>query len=248
LGVPAADQDSFRAWSTILVAGIHARDELAGAFGNMLGYIRDLTAIKRANPGDDLLSALLAVSEDGDRLTRDELTSTVFLLLIAGHETTANLIANGTYLLLSHREQWDLLCARPDLLPGAVEEFLRYESPVQCATHRVATTDVALGGQLIPAGATVVISLLSANRDEQHLPGAGHLDVTRAATPHVAFGHGIHFCLGAPLARLEGQVAFGSLLARYPRLRLAEPHTPPVWRPGALMHGLASLPVHPTAQ
>jgi cytochrome P450 len=242
LGVPAADQDSFRAWSSILVAGIHARDELPGAFGNMHGYIRDLIEIKRANPGDDLLSALLAVSEDGDRLTRDELTSTVFLLLIAGHETTANLIANGAYLLLSQRKQWDLLCVRPDLLPGAVEELLRYESPVHCATHRVATSDVVLGGQLIPAGATVLVSLLSANRDEQHLPDAGHLDVTRPATPHVAFGHGIHFCLGAPLARLEGQVAFGSLLARYPRLRLAEPHTPPEWRPGALMHGLASLP------
>ena len=243
LGVPAADQNSFRAWSTSLVAGIDARDELPGAFANMHGYIRDLIEIKRANPGDDLLSALLAVSEDGDRLTRDELTSTVFLLLIAGHETTANLIANGAYLLLSRREQWDLLCVRPDLLPGAVEELLRYESPVQCATHRVATTDVVLGGQLIPAGATVLISLRSANRDEQHLPGTGHLDVSRAATAHVAFGHGIHFCLGAPLARLEGQVAFRSLLARYPRLRLAEPQTPPVWRPGALMHGLASLPV-----
>jgi cytochrome P450 len=107
----------------------------------------------------------------------------------------------------------------------------------------VATTDVALGGQLVPAGATVVISLLSANRDEQRRPGAGLLDVTREATPHVAFGHGIHFCLGAPLARLEGQVAFGSLLARFPRLRLAEPDRPPAWRPGALMHGLASLAV-----
>jgi cytochrome P450 len=243
LGVPAADQDSFRAWSAILVAGIHARDDLPGAFDNMLGYIRDLIEIKRANPGDDLLSALLAASEDGDRLTDNELTSTVFLLLIAGHETTANLIANGTYLLLSQREQWELLRVRPDLLPRAVEELLRYESPVHCATHRVATNDVTLGGQLIPAGATVLISLLSANRDEQHIAGAGHLDVTRPATPHVAFGHGIHFCLGAPLARLEGQVAFGSLLVRYPRLRLAEPHTPPAWRPGALMHGLASLPV-----
>jgi cytochrome P450 len=243
LGVPAADQHSFRAWSNILVAGIHARDELPGAFASMLGYIRELIDSKRANPGDDLLSALVAVSEDGDRLTGDELTSTVFLLLIAGHETTVNMIANGAYLLLSHRQQWDLLCARPDLLPAAVEEFLRYESPVQSATHRVATTDVALGGQRIPAGATVILSLLSANRDEQHLPGAGHFDVTRAAAPHLAFGHGIHFCLGAPLARLEGQVAFGSLLARYPRLRLAEPDTPPVWRPGALMHGLAGLPV-----
>ncbi len=243
LGVPATDQDSFRAWSNTLVAGIHARDQLPGAFRSMVGYIRDLIEVKRADPGDDLLSALVAVSEDGDRLTRDELTSTVFLLLIAGHETTVNMIGNGTYLLLSHRRQWDLLCARPDLLPGAIEEFLRYESPVQSATHRVATTDLTLGGQRIPAGATVLVSLLSANRDERHLPGAQHLDVTRPAAPHVAFGHGIHFCLGAPLARLEGQVAFASLLARYPRLRLAEPDTPPRWRPGALMHGLASLRV-----
>src|SRR3569833_396677 len=143
-----------------------------------------------------------------------------------------NLIANGTFLLLSHLDQWDLLRERPGLIPGAVEEFLRYESPVQCATHRAATTNISLGGQVIPAGATVLVSLLSANRDEQHLPGAGELDVTRPASTHVAFGHGVHFCLGAPLVRLEGQVAFGSLLARYPGLRLAEPDTPPVWRPG----------------
>ncbi|HKS99239.1 MAG TPA: cytochrome P450 [Rugosimonospora sp.] len=244
IGVPPADQGSFREWSNVLVAGMAAREQLPAANRSMLGYVHGLIEAKRAEPADDLLSALIAVRDEGDQLSGPELTSTVFLLLIAGHETTVNLIGNGAYLLLTHPEQWDRLRARADeLLPGAVEEFLRYESPVQTATYRVTTEEVELGGVRIPAGQPVLISLLSANRDEEQFADAGRFDVAREPGPHLAFGHGIHFCLGAPLARLEGQVAFRALLTRYPMLRLAEPDADPVWRPGTLMHGLAALPV-----
>jgi cytochrome P450 len=165
----------------------------------------------------------------------------VFLLLIAGHETTVNLIGNGAYLLLTHPDQRDRLRAEPDLLPAAVEEFLRYESPVQVATHRVTTADVELGGAVIPAGHTVIVSLLSANRDEARFPDPTRFDIARRDSGHVAFGHGIHYCLGAPLARLEGQIALGTLLRRYPEMGLADDKID--WRPGVLMHGLARLPV-----
>jgi cytochrome P450 len=242
IGVPAADRNSFRHWSNIAVSGNVANADVPAAFVALLGYVRELIAAKRADPGDDLLSALIAVSDEGDKLTGDELTSTVFLLLIAGHETTVNLIGNGTYLLLTQREQWDRLLAEPELLPGAVEEFLRYESPVQVTTHRMATAGVELGGRVIPAGATVVVSLRSANRDEARFADPDRLDITRRDSTHLAFGHGIHYCLGAPLARLEGQVAIGSLLRRYPKMRLADEGA--AWRPGILMHGLSALPVH----
>jgi len=243
LGVPMADRTSFRTWSNIIVAGTTAREQLPGAMASMLGYLRDLIADKRGQPADDLLSALIAVSDEGDRLSRDELTSTMFLLLLAGHETTVNLIGNGVYLLMTHRDQWDRLRAEPALLSAAIEEFLRYESPVHMATFRVATAEFELGGQVIRAGQPVLVSLLSANRDDGRFAEPGRLDITRQHNPHLAFGHGLHHCLGAPLARIEGQVAFGSLLRRYPALRLAEQDGPPSWRPGHLMHGLARLPV-----
>ncbi len=242
LGVPLADWDAFRAWSNVLVAGMARRDELPAAYASMVGYIRELIRAKRGAPGDDLLSALIQARDEGDRLTEDELSSTVVLLLIAGHETTVNLIGNGTYLLLTHRDQWDRLRAAPELLPDAVEEFLRYESPVQSATYRIATAELELGGQIIAAGQPVLISLLSANRDDARFARPQHFDIGRTVNPHLAFGHGIHFCLGAPLARLEGQVAFASVLARFPGLRLAVPAGELAWRPGALMRGLTALP------
>ncbi|HEY3004600.1 MAG TPA: cytochrome P450, partial [Kribbellaceae bacterium] len=200
LGVPSADRTSFRAWSNIIVSGIAARDELPGAYMSILGYVRQLIEFKRVNPVDDLLSALVAVSDDGDRLTRDELSSTVLLLLIAGHETTVNLIGNGAYLLLTHLDQWDRLRAGPALLPNAIEEFLRYESPAHLATSRVTTAEVELGGQTIPAGAPVLISLLSANRDEARFAEPQRFDIGRKPTPHLALGHRVNHCLGAPLA------------------------------------------------
>jgi cytochrome P450 len=164
-------------------------------------------------------------------------------MLIAGHETTVNLIANGVFLLLTHPEQLERVRADPTLLNGAVEEFLRYESPVQTSTFRVTTEPVVYAGVEIPAGEPVLISLLAANRDDKVFTDADRLDVARKEGGHIAFGHGIHFCLGAALARLEGRIAIGALLSRFPNLRLAAPVEELQWRPGMLIRGLAELPV-----
>ncbi|GIE49183.1 cytochrome P450 [Amorphoplanes nipponensis] len=245
LGVPAADRDSFRRWSNTIVAGAAARDRLPGAMQAMVSYIRELIAERRAQPGEDLLSGLIGVRDAGDRLSEDELSSMVFLLLIAGHETTVNLIGNGVHLLLHERTRWERLRADPALLPSAIEEFLRYEGPVETATFRVATRELELGGTTIRAGDPVLVVLLSADRDQQRFPAPDELRMDRAQNPHLAFGHGIHYCLGAPLARLEAQVAFGRLLARYPHMRLAVAPAELTWRPGVLMRGLLELPVVP---
>jgi cytochrome P450 len=242
LGVPRADQDSFRTWSNTLVTGMPAGGS-ADAMRALSGYIVDLIADKRRNLHDDLLSDLIAVRDDNDRLTERELVSMVFLLLIAGHETTVNLIANGMYLLLTHPDQYRRLRADPSLIPTAVEEFLRYESPVETTTHRFTTEPVEVGGVTIPAREVVIVSLSSANRDEERFTEPARFDVARGESSHLAFGHGIHFCLGAPLARMEGQVAFETLLARLPELALGVPTEALVWRPGILIRGLVDLPV-----
>jgi cytochrome P450 len=243
LGVPAEDRDDFREWSNAVVAGSQAGPKLAPALEAMVRYIRTLLAERRARPGDDLLSGLIQVRDAEDRLTEEELSSMVFLLLVAGHETTVNLIGNGTYLLLKDRAAWDELRADRALLPGAIEEFLRYEGPVETATFRTATEDVAIGGVTIPAGDPVLVMLLSANRDADQFPGADELRLDRPASHHLAFGHGIHYCLGAPLARLEAQIAFTALLDRHPELRLDVPAEELRWRPGLLLRGLEGLPV-----
>jgi cytochrome P450 len=247
LGVPVADRDSFRAWSGIIVAGSQSGGRLPGAVAAMVAYIRGLIADRRGRDGDDLLAALISATDDGDRLSRDELTSMVFLLLVAGHETTVNLIGNGAFLLLSEPERWERLRAEPSLLPSAIEEFLRFDGPVETATFRVATEEVEIGGQTIPAGAPVLVVLLSANRDDERFPDAGKVVLDRAHNPHLAFGHGIHYCLGAPLARMEAHIAFEKLLGRYPDLRLAVDPAELRWRPGVLLRGLQELPVTPGA-
>ncbi|WP_305790142.1 cytochrome P450 family protein [Symbioplanes lichenis] len=241
LGVPVADRDAFRAWSDVLVTG--DRPRMPEALKALGAYIRGLLARRRADPGDDLLSGLIQVRDEGDRLSEDELSSMVFLLLIAGHETTVNLLGNGVYLLLKERPRWERLRAEPELLPTAIEEFLRFEGPVATATFRVATEDLEIGGQTIAAGDPVMVGLLSAGHDEERFPEAEELRLDRAQNPHLAFGHGVHYCLGAPLARLEAQVAFGQLLSRFPRLALAVPADALAWRPGALIRGLVDLPV-----
>ncbi|MEU4694232.1 cytochrome P450 [Actinoplanes sp. NPDC023714] len=243
LGVPADDRDEFRDWSNVIVAGSQSGDRLEPAIRAMVAYIAALIAERRSSPGPDLLSGLIQVRDSEDRLTEEELSSMVFLLLIAGHETTVNLIGNGTSLLLRDREQWDRLRAEPALLPTAIEEFLRYEGPVETSTFRVATEDLEIGGTRIRAGEPVVIVLLSANRDEDRFPDADVLRLDRAQNPHLAFGHGIHYCLGAPLARLEAQIAFTQLMDRHPGLRLAVPAEDLRWRPGLLLRGLHELPV-----
>jgi cytochrome P450 len=247
LGVPAADQDRFRAWTTVIVSGSVNRDQLPAAMQAMATYIRELIAERRTHGGDDLLSGLIEVRDAGDRLSEDELSSMVFLLLIAGHETTVNLIGNGVQLLLADRGRWDRLRADPALLPSAIEEFLRFEGPVETSTYRFATEDLELGGSAIRAGEPVLVSLLAANRDDGRFPESDELQLDRAQNPHLAFGHGIHYCLGAPLARLEAQIAFGKLLARFPDLELAVPAEQLSWRPGYLIRGLHDLPVRPGA-
>ncbi|MEV4137311.1 cytochrome P450 [Dactylosporangium sp. NPDC049742] len=244
LGIPQEDQTEFRRWTGVLVAGSVERAGVPEAAASFLAYLRTLIATKRAEPADDLLSALIATTDEGDRLDEDELTSMVFLLLIAGHETTVNLIGNGMWTLLTRPEEHRRLLADPALIPRAVEEFLRLESPVETATFRVAMEPVTYGGITIPAGAVVAISLLSADRDPDRFPDPAAVDLDRPDNQHLAFGHGIHYCLGAPLARLEAQIAFRDLLAAFPAMRLAVPASELIWRPGVLIHGTTTLPVH----
>lgn len=243
LGVPLDDQDDFRRWSNVVVAGHATRDELPQAVEDLSRYLTGLIAAKRAAPADDLLSALIAVRDSADRLTEEELISMAFLLLIAGHETTVNLIGNGMYHLLTNPGQLERLRADPGLLPTAIEEFLRYDGPVEIATVRIAAEPVDVAGVRIGTGDRVLIGLDAADRDATRFPDADRLDVTRTDNPHMAFGHGIHYCLGAPLARLEGQIAVGALLDRFPEMALAVPPSDLTWRPGFLLRGLTRLPV-----
>jgi cytochrome P450 len=244
LGVPAQRRPEFHDWSSVVVTGVLAGLELFKAASvAMVSFLRELIAAKRAAPTDDLLSALVSVRDGADQLSEDELTSMAFLLLVAGHETTVNLIGNGVLALLTHPEQLALLQTQPERLEAAIEELLRFDGPLQVATLRLTTEPIVLGGVAIPAGDIVVPALLAANRGPACIPEPDTLDITRTDNPHVAFGHGIHHCLGAPLARLEGRIALGSLLARFPRLRLAVPPEELTRRPSVLMHSLAALPV-----
>ena len=209
----------------------------------MAGYFTTLVADKRAHPADDLLSALIAARDAGDGLSERELLGMLFLLLVAGHETTVNLIGSGTLALLLSPGEMARLRADRSLLPGAVEELLRYTSPVNHATFRFTAEPVEVGGTLIPAREAVLVAIGSANRDPGRYPAPDRLDVGRDAGGNLAFGHGIHYCLGAPLARMEGEIAFGGLLARFPGMTLAVPPESLRWRPSTLIHGLETLPV-----
>jgi cytochrome P450 len=212
----------------------------------LVRYFTTLLDHKRAHPAPDLLSGLIAACDGDERLTQQELLSTTFLLVLAGHETTVNLIANGTVALLRHPDQLAALRADPSLVGSAVEEFLRYDGPVQHATFRFSAQPVEIGGVTIPAHQPVLILLAGANRDPERFADPDVLDVGRAENQHLAFGHGIHFCLGAPLARLEGQIAFTSLLRRFPDLRLARPDGEIHWRYGLVLRSLPELWVHVT--
>jgi cytochrome P450 len=242
IGVPREDHDTFVNWADIVIAGPFRAAELPAATTELIAYLRDLVAARRDRPATDMTSMLVAAQDDEDDLTENEVVATLVLLLLAGYDTTANLLGNGVHLLLDQRDRWDLLRADRDLLPAAIEEMLRFESPVQLATHRVAAEDVEYAGRTIPAGTVVLLSLLSANRDERRFGSGMSFEPSRLEKSHVAFGHGIHHCLGAPLARLEARVAFTTLFDRLPHLRLADGFQPR-WRPVALMHGLEELPV-----
>ena len=243
LGIPDGDREEFKTWSQVILSSTATFDEYRAAGGAMYAYFTRLLADKRAAPADDLLSALITARDSGDSLDEPELLAMIFLLLVAGHETTVNLIATGTLALLTHPSELSRLRADPSLLPGAVEELLRYANPLNHATDRYAPEPLEVGGVMIPAGEPVLVVTSSANRDPARFPDPDRLDLGRDASGHVAFGHGIHYCVGAPLARLEGEIAFGALLSRFPGLSLAVDPAALRWRPSSLIHGLETLPV-----
>jgi hypothetical protein len=250
LGVPPEDRDQFKRWSDdlALLAGSSSTSDMtldqfhriAQAFQDLTAYFARIVAERRVQPRDDLLSALAQAEEAGDRLSADELYANAALLLVAGNETTTNLIGNGTLALLRNPGQLARLTADPSLIPTAVEELLRFDSPVQF-TVRVLTDEISLGGKSLRSGQMVLLLIGAANRDPEHFADPDRLDVTRTDNKHLAFGLGSHFCLGAPLARLEARVAFQTLLRRMPGLRLDGPE--PRYRPHFNLRGLTALPV-----
>jgi cytochrome P450 len=246
LGVPHADRDQIRVWSEALAIGqgVGARNPGVVAHMRAFGeYTAHLVAGKRQHPGDDLISQLIAIEEERDRLSEAELISMITLLIFAGHETTSNLIATGTLMLLDHPTQLAKLKADLSLVPAAVEELLRFNGPATIAGPRYATEDIELAGQHIKKGDVLFPILLSANRDESQFTQPEELDIARTLTRHLAFGHGIHSCLGAPLARLEGNIAFTTLLKRMPNLRLSVPRESITWNFSLNSRSLAALPV-----
>jgi len=249
LGVPEEDQDDFRDWAGMMIRhGGGPRGGVARSVKKMRGYLAELIHRKREEPGDDLISGLIRASDHGEHLTENEAAAMAFILLFAGFETTVNLIGNGMYQLLRHPEQRELLQAsvaagETGLLETGIEELLRYDGPVEMATWRYATEPLTLGGQDIPAGDPVLVVLAAADRDPERFDGPDTLDLTRRDNQHLGYGHGIHYCLGAPLARLEGQTALATLLTRLPDLRLAADPEELRWRGGLIMRGLRTLPV-----
>jgi cytochrome P450 len=249
LGVPVEDHERFKGWSLDIARGLDSvwlppESEIpkrSGAARHAIGdYMRGLIAERRASPRGDLLSALIAAEEAGDKLGEDELIATCILLLIAGHETTVNLIGNGTLALLRHPEELRRLRETPGLITSAVEELLRYDGPVQ-RTARITSTAVTLGGRTIPKGEMVMPFIGAADRDPSQFPDPDRLDLGRTDNRHIAFGWGIHFCLGAPLARVEGQIAIDTLVRRLPRLALVNDE--PEHRQSLTLRGLKALPV-----
>ncbi|MFG2880529.1 cytochrome P450 [Streptomyces sp. NPDC048337] len=244
LGVPEERFEDFKTWSGALASVDISAEEKQKALGQAFAYLGQLVAEKRANPGEDMVSALIEADDDGVKLTDTELMSTIFLVMNAGYETTANMISSGVLALLEHPGQEALLRADPSLIPGAVEEFLRYESPLNLSTIRYTTSPVEVGDVTIPEGEIVFIALMSGNRDPEKYADPNRLDVTRpSAHSHLSFGHGVHHCLGAPLARLEGEIIFTKLLERFPDWRLTVEPAALEWRYTAQFRGLEKLPV-----
>ncbi|MFF4395663.1 cytochrome P450 [Streptomyces sp. NPDC001480] len=240
LGIPESHRLDFRVWTdTLMVPDPAHPDAGREAMVAMLGFLTRLLADKRREPADDLLSDLIAVRDEGDRLSEDELMSLAFLILFAGYENTVQLIGNAVLALLSHPDQLAALRENPALLPAAVEEIARYEGPALLGIRRFPVEDVTIGGVTVPAGETVWVSLSAANRDPARFPDPDRLDLTRDTGGHLALGHGIHYCLGAPLARAETEIALAALLERFPHLALTEDALR--WRPSLRARGLAAL-------
>jgi cytochrome P450 len=249
LGVPVADHERFKGWGLDIARGLDAimlppdspvAQRSVNARHALADYFRELIAERRADPRDDLLSGLIAAEEAGDKLNEDELLATCILLLVAGHETTVNLIGNGSLALLRHPDQRRRLQDDPGLIVTAVEELLRFDGPVQ-RTARIPSEDVTIGGKIIGKGEMVMPFIGAADRDPAQFPDPDRLDIGRADNRHIAFGWGVHFCIGAPLARVEGQIALNTLLRRRPKLALATDR--PEYRQSLTLRGLAALPV-----
>ncbi len=246
LGIPVVDRAQFRTWTQALLNAFSMPGQETQAIevaDTFIAYIRKLLGAKRVQPVDDLISRLIQAEEEGEKLSEDELVSMVWLLIVAGHETTVNLLSNGTLALLQHPEQVSKLQQDPALVVSAVEELLRYTAPVLFAGARWVSQDMDLHGQTLHRGEVLRISSLAADTDPQHFPDPLSLDITRQDNRHLAFGRGIHVCLGAPLARLEGQIAIGTLFRRLPHLRLNCAPESLTWNPVPNLRSLKSLPV-----
>jgi cytochrome P450 len=246
LGVPSADYQTFKNWSNAIIAGGNTLpgqplpDDVFQIINDLRAYFAREIEKRRAQSGPDLISALVAAHDDDEAMTADELLAFVVLLLLAGNETTTNLIGNGMLALGRNSDQMDLLRRTPELGPRAIEEMLRFDGPVQ-ATSRRATADTQVGGTSIPAGAECFVLVSAANHDPAQFPDPDRFDITREPRDHVAFGEGIHFCIGAPLARLEGVIAIGEALRRFPALRLEDPAAPLAYKGSYFLRGLDSL-------
>lgn len=246
LGVPSEDRAKFRVWSNTLLDGAGNPENfqrLRGQIFEFTAYLQNLIEAKRQQPANDLIGHLLRAEADGDKLNETELLAMIFLLLVAGHETTVNLLGNSTLALLQNPDQKQLLLDDPTLIKGAIEEFLRFHSPVSIGTNRWVGEDLEFGGKQMRRGDPVLVSLAAANHDADEFAHPDSLDITRKENRHLAFGMGIHYCLGAPLARLEGQIAIQTLLRRLPNLRLAVAPEELTWRPSLLLFGVSKLPV-----
>lgn len=242
LGVHAEKRDDFRAWTNALLFGVSEEEARMAAMAFVM-YINELIEERRATDTGDILSGLVRAEDEGETLDHMELLAMVFLLLVAGHETTVNLIGNGMLALMQHPDQMALLQSEPSLISSAVEEMLRYNGPVEAPTLRWSVEDVAYKGHLIPQGEIILPSLLAANRDPAVFPDPDRFDITRSPNPHIAFGMGIHYCVGAPLARLEATIAIPALLKRLPNIRLNTAVEDLRWTETLLIHGMRALPV-----
>jgi len=245
LGVPTKDRQKFHRWSTAVVSLTSPKPKMSviPSVWMFVRYLKRFFELRRREPRDDLATALIQAEEAGDRLSEDELLAMVFLLLIAGHETTVNLIGNGTLALLEHPASMNQLREDPSIIKTAVEELLRFTAPVLMTTERYAREDLITCGVNIPRGGMTFGVIGSANRDGTVFQNPDELNLVREPNKHLAFGQGIHFCLGAPLARLEAEIAFNTLLRRVPTLRLGVNVEALRWRPSMLLRGLEALPV-----
>lgn len=243
LGVPDDDKHDFRAWTAVVVNDSAPIEERTTAGISFFSYMTKLIAARTDSPGDDLLSELIIAKEDGDQLDQSELISMLLLLLAAGHETTVNLIGNAVYEMLRNPRIAERLRAEPETVPAYVEEILRSQGPVHLATARYTTRPIVLGGREIGAGEFILISLAAGDRDPDRFTHPDRVDVDRADNRHIAFGHGIHFCLGAALARTEATIAINRLLDQIPELSLDPEYGEPIWRRSLLIRGLMALPV-----